>query len=823
MRHQRGTLVLASTLLTCIGVIALSAWWETAASEQDPLSPRIFVIQQDGGLSLTRVTPTANMLGLQLDDEFLFVGDAEINVVQDLRDALARCVERSEITFVVRRGGEEFAISRPLNQHVEVMVNGADFSTSATSIAETPVDTREEPASLDAEPVGFECPLLGLRLRAGSDHLVVAHVHEHSELMDQGVLPDDALIRWDGEQLTSRVELEELLARLPADQEVELLFARGDKFVVTTLRWSPSLPEPAAVEPMSLARTLALFAPLKQLRELAEPLEDIVPRVPMAPSLDEGLPPVADATTEETSDLNLEPSITLERPEALTEDAQTGERVPDHTEAIRFESLESLELLTPLLETPLQDEEDSPAAMVDLGLPSQDDSFETLPPNPDSIAQTIDTSMRVQDEASDIADESTDATSVPPTADTTMVDGSEAAKRTATGRTVDTGTEQHVEAGTPGTLQPNRENYQRDAYPVPEVMALSDVPRSGDTNDLDVFEHVCQSLLSSDVTCGGWLSLGYHSRGNDLFNDRPDQLALHQGWVYLEKRTSEWSPFGGRVDLAYGIDGGDTQAFGNPPGEWDFQNGFDFGPYAWAVPQAYGEVALSEWKVKLGHFFTPLGFETVMATENFFYSHAMTMVNTEPFTHTGVLGERSVSKNLRFLAGWTLGWDSAFDQTQAGSAWLGGFRYQFSEAAGMSYSSSAGNLGARGNDALANSLVVTVGLTEDLTWIMQSDHLRVGSTGEDNFGVNQYLFYNVDRHLELGARLEWWKGDVLTGYAPHGGGLPASGSLSYYAATVGVNYRPSCWFRIRPEIRYDWAPASDYDQAYAAVDAILMF
>ena len=35
----------------------------------------------------------------------------------------------------------------------------------------------------------------------------------------------------------------------------------------------------------------------------------------------------------------------------------------------------------------------------------------------------------------------------------------------------------------------------------------------------------------------------------------------------------------------YGIDANDTQAFGNPSGSWDFNNGFDHGAYGWAIPQ----------------------------------------------------------------------------------------------------------------------------------------------------------------------------------------------------------------------------------------------
>lgn len=326
------------------------------------------------------------------------------------------------------------------------------------------------------------------------------------------------------------------------------------------------------------------------------------------------------------------------------------------------------------------------------------------------------------------------------------------------------------------------------------------------------------------VTIGGWLSAGYHSKGNDLFNSRPNNFALHQGWLYAEKAAKSGSPLGFRVDLMYGIDANDTQAFGNPSGSWDFENSFDHGSYGWAIPQAYGEVALGDsLSVKVGHFHTLIGYEVVTAPGNFFYSHAMTMYNSEPFTHTGVLATATLSDNVTAYGGWTLGWDTGFDQLNGGSSWLGGIGLTLSEDASLTYTSTAGNFGWRGDDAYSHSVLLDVALTNSLNYVAQSDLVRVASTGEDNVGLNQYLLYSLSDRLGLGARMEWWKGDVLTGYAPHGAVLPASGSLSYYAATFGANIRPHANLVLRPEFRFDWSPAADYDESYFGIDAILTF
>src|SRR5690606_37618183 len=106
------------------------------------------------------------------------------------------------------------------------------------------------------------------------------------------------------------------------------------------------------------------------------------------------------------------------------------------------------------------------------------------------------------------------------------------------------------------------------------------------------------------------------------------------------------------------------QSFGNPGadgrnrGRWDAS--LDHGKYGWALPQAYIEYAKNDWTVKVGHFFTPLGYEVIPSVGNFFYSHSLTMFNSEPFTHTGVLSTWSGIDDITIYAGWTAGWDTGF-------------------------------------------------------------------------------------------------------------------------------------------------------------------
>ena len=71
------------------------------------------------------------------------------------------------------------------------------------------------------------------------------------------------------------------------------------------------------------------------------------------------------------------------------------------------------------------------------------------------------------------------------------------------------------------------------------------------------------------------------------------------------------------------------------------------------------------------HFYSVVGYEVVQAPDNFFYSRSLTMFNSEPFTHTGFLGN-SVGTSGQLYGGWTLGWDTGFPGTKSNTVALGG-------------------------------------------------------------------------------------------------------------------------------------------------------
>jgi hypothetical protein len=310
-------------------------------------------------------------------------------------------------------------------------------------------------------------------------------------------------------------------------------------------------------------------------------------------------------------------------------------------------------------------------------------------------------------------------------------------------------------------------------------------------------------------SAGGWVQTGYHSANLRNFNNRDSEVQLQQAWLYAQKAidTSCGFDIGGRVDYLYGTDAQDTQVFGTNRG-WDssWDNGGASG-YGNALPQAYLEAGYGDLSVKVGHFFTIIGWEVVPATGNFFYSHAYTMYNSEPFTHTGALATYNVSDTTTVWGGYVLGWDGGFDDN--GDAFLGGISEQITDEVKLIYAAIGGRFGeARFNGVekgYMHSLIADVAVTDNLQYIWQNDILDTsvaGGNGRQVFDINQYLIYTINDCWSAGTRFEWWNVDedsVLTS-----GVQGAAGNTDVYAATVGLNYKPHANVIVRPELRYDW-------------------
>lgn len=388
------------------------------------------------------------------------------------------------------------------------------------------------------------------------------------------------------------------------------------------------------------------------------------------------------------------------------------------------------------------------------------------------------------------------------------------------------GTPTPVEANVPAAEIPAAADYNFNTPVAPDTTANDAQPAGGSAEpglnsvgsnatkgEKDYCTRDCRNRCRCNLGCekklfpkngngleiGGWLSQGYHNRNNILVNNRREEWNLHQAWLYAGKAASQDScdwDVGYQADLLYGIDAQDLQAFGNgptgAPSGWD--NGWDHGSFGWALPQLYVEFANIDWNVKVGKFFSPYGYEVIGSTGNFFYSHSYTMYNTEPFTMSGVLAEKKVSDTKSYVFGVTAGWDTAFENNEGGGNVIFGTRNQLTDDINLAVTNSWGDAGTRGSGSMT-SAVAQVNLTDSIDYVLQADFLNLGTNQE--FGIVQYMFKEINPCLSLGARLEWWKSDQFF-----------ASTRSTYGYTVGANYRRNANVTIRPELRFDWGAAA---------------
>jgi hypothetical protein len=306
------------------------------------------------------------------------------------------------------------------------------------------------------------------------------------------------------------------------------------------------------------------------------------------------------------------------------------------------------------------------------------------------------------------------------------------------------------------------------------------------------------------------------------FNYRSDEYQLNQAYGVIERETdgSCGIDFGGRVDVLYGEDYFFTMAAGlethpDASPHWNSATGNGIGGLGRlgiAMPQAYAEAALGNFKLKVGHFYTIIGYESVMAPSNFFYSHAYTMQYGEPFTHTGGLVTWTPNDRWTFVGGVVNGWDK-FDAVSDRMSVIGGVTFTpFHERWTIALSGISGDEDGVAPPFLGNrsmySFVFNWNVTERINYVFQHD-LGIQQNGgalpcqdAEWYGINQYLFYTINDCWKAGIRAEWFRDD--DGFRVLGGFNPAAREGDWYEVALGLNWTPHPNITLRPEARYDW-------------------
>ena len=168
------------------------------------------------------------------------------------------------------------------------------------------------------------------------------------------------------------------------------------------------------------------------------------------------------------------------------------------------------------------------------------------------------------------------------------------------------------------------------------------------------------------VKMGGWLNQSYtwnpqnpanHFNGPVTWTDRSNSYQLNQLYYWIERTCDNggegWA-WGARADFLFGTDYRfNTES--NLETRYQFQSPKNLGNsrfYGLDYLQFYGEVAYDKSKVKIGHFLSPVGYEVIPTTGNFFPTLPYIFQYGEPFTHTGAnwtyTGRRNVDRVERY-------------------------------------------------------------------------------------------------------------------------------------------------------------------------------
>ena len=171
---------------------------------------------------------------------------------------------------------------------------------------------------------------------------------------------------------------------------------------------------------------------------------------------------------------------------------------------------------------------------------------------------------------------------------------------------------------------------------------------------------------------------------------------LNQVYLIAEKELPKCGHgIGGRIDYLYGEDYFLAESIGmekRPDGAARWNNEY----YGSAFPQAYVSMGNQDLSLQVGHFYSVVGYEGVMAPDNFFYSKSYSYQFAGPFTHWGAQANWNPSRAWSVQAGLHNGWD-ALDRVSDSVGFIGKVRYD-SRATG-SWTSFAITTGDDFNDA----------------------------------------------------------------------------------------------------------------------------
>ena len=328
-----------------------------------------------------------------------------------------------------------------------------------------------------------------------------------------------------------------------------------------------------------------------------------------------------------------------------------------------------------------------------------------------------------------------------------------------------------------------------------------------------------------------------------LFDDHSNRPVLNQFMLTAERpldpKATGWD-FGFKAQIMYGSDARFTHLFNQLDRVIHDTNQFD-------IVEAYGSlhapgIGEGGMDLKLGQFVSPMGAESIDASQNSLYSHSYIFNFGVPAKHTGVLATTHLTGIVDLYAGIDTGvndWvgekgmnNDAFPKGQVGFGLnlldgnltvLALSHIGPENAEGATTSTGAP---IRVNSALryVNDITIVWKASDALTLTTDLNYIHDDGLHASGGGIAQYAAYSVNDWLAVIGRGEIWRDDngafvasfqTPFDFANSERGLPTlpghvvGGSKTTYGElTFGLNLKPPVpkafdGFVIRPEIRYD--------------------
>jgi hypothetical protein len=375
----------------------------------------------------------------------------------------------------------------------------------------------------------------------------------------------------------------------------------------------------------------------------------------------------------------------------------------------------------------------------------------------------------------------------------------------------------------------------------------------------DVASRATKAKEGAWLRLSGWIDQGYAwsslrpASGKNTpigLNDQHEEYQLNQLYLTLQTKEIEddnesWSIVG-RADLLYGTDHGYVTSRGledNVDGSLHLNNTPELGDdfrgspanrrpyYGLAIPQAYFDLRtpiFNGMNIRMGHFYTNLGSESIMATENFFYTLSMAKIYGRPQTHTGIVATTSILDDaIGFTAGVTRGWDNWEDDAENELSIMVGLSFDFEETSfGLNVHTGPDHLGMDNfgtptvNEVTIATMTIARQLTEKSRWTMDVDlghgdsmtasSVTGGLTGARWYGITNAFIHDFGPKLSLGMRVEWFRDQDNSRILPGAFSEQVTGG-NYVNVTMGANYRHSDRLTLRPEARWDWSDTKSSD------------